>query len=273
MLWMAHYFPSILPTVEWFVFGMQYRFSPGWISDGVEQQRTGLLMDCLFSQFVNEWAVPFSKGPEIIDRLSKWINGDEKGSGIPFSSRGVYVHCPIEVRVTHGSAERNPTRGFLDPTMENEPTLYLNATLYRPYGLNPPCRERYYQAFEWLMKQYGGRPHWAKNFSTVTNEDLKSMYSSNLRKWLAVRKEVDPDGLFVGAWHRKYLLGEHEKEPATEFEEEELSRQPASDGGMTWHGRQRLSDQIRLDFQANKIRTSRSDESFDFVDVEAKEGS
>lgn len=207
MLWCAHHIPRLLPTIEWFVMGMQYGFSLGGKNSAVEEQRTGLLMDCLYSQFVNEWALPLSRGPEALTRLSAWLHRDYATANIPFSAKNLWVHAPIEVRVTDGSSKTTSPRAFLDPTAEDGPTLYLNATLYRPYHLDPPCRERYYEAFEWLMRDLGGRPHWAKNFATVTSEEIRGMYGGNLSKWLGVREEVDPQGMFVGAWHRRLILG------------------------------------------------------------------
>ena len=273
LLLLSHKFPSLLPSIEWFVFGMQYGFSPGKSSanSAVQEQREGLLMDCLYSQFVNEWAIPLNKGPEAIRRLSGWLNGaDQQTTGIPFDNKNLYVHAPIEVRVTNTSdisgstltsgdsntnatskeqplskSETNPRpRPFLDPTITtadnnttSTPTLYLNATLYRPWGLSPPSHERYYAAFEFLMRQLDGRPHWAKNFTTVTAADIRHMYggggadfdpsgaasitngnkgstgstngenNNRLSRWLAVRQEVDPQGMFVGDWLRRFILG------------------------------------------------------------------
>ena len=60
LLWLSNYVPWILPAVEWFVFGMQYGFSPGSATTAVEELRSGLLMNCLYSQFVNEWALPLA---------------------------------------------------------------------------------------------------------------------------------------------------------------------------------------------------------------------
>ena len=89
LLYVAHYVPSILPWVEWFVFGMQYGFKPGERSaTAIESARDGLKMDCLFSQFVNEWAIPFEKGPEALTRLGAWIVGDTATANIPISSKG-----------------------------------------------------------------------------------------------------------------------------------------------------------------------------------------
>lgn len=209
MLWAANYIPSLLPSIEWFVMGMQYGFRNGSTNSAVEPQRTGLLMDCLYSQFVNEWAIPLHKGPEAITRLNAWLHGDTAAARIPFEKpRNLYIHAPIEVRVSDSSAATTSPRAFLDPTPADEATLYLNATLYRPYGLDPPCRRRWYEAFEHLMREMGGRPHWAKNFATVTRGHLRDAYGEEMEKWLAVREEVDPEGMFVGAWHRRLLLGE-----------------------------------------------------------------
>ncbi|KAG9837921.1 L-gulonolactone/D-arabinono-1,4-lactone oxidase, partial [Aureobasidium melanogenum] len=231
LLWISNYIPRILPAIEWFVFGMQYGFSDNAVTSGIEPQRTGLLMNCLYSQFVNEWALPLEKGPEAITRMSAWINGEE-GSGIPFSNKGLYVHAPVEVRVSDTS--RVQPRPWMDNTNPNGPTLYLNATLYRPFLKDPPCHERYYEAFEYLMKELGGKPHWAKNFSTVTHDDLQNMFGDNLTSFLRVRNEVDPDGVFLGAWHRRYLLPADT--PRFACEEREFARTKAADGGKNWFG-------------------------------------
>jgi D-arabinono-1,4-lactone oxidase len=222
LLALCQWVPGVLPWVEWFVFGMQYGFNAnGQVTmAAVEPGRSGLLMDCLYSQFVNEWALPLSKGPEAITRLGAWINGDDKASGIPFPSKDVWVHCPVEVRVTDATAHKNASgmRAFLDPTCATEPTLYLNATLYRPYNRDPPCRARYYQAFEYLMRELGGRPHWAKNFETST--EIPAMYGNDMDEFMKVRDENDPEGMFLGEWHYRVLpitesgekpLGEREK--------------------------------------------------------------
>ncbi|KXJ94081.1 putative sugar 1,4-lactone oxidase [Microdochium bolleyi] len=222
LLYLGQYVPQILPWVEWFVFGMQYGFKNGTTSAAVQQGTKALLMNCLYSQFVNEWAIPLAKGPEFLRRMSSWLNQlrpedpDYVPHGIPFSAEGLYVHAPIEVRVSDTSAENplrekvvaNPgeaSRPFLDPTCTDGPTLYLNATLYRPYHADPPCRERYYEAFEWLMRDMGGRPHWAKNFD-CTSREIEAMYGADLAAWRKVRDEADPGGMFVGPWHRHHVL-------------------------------------------------------------------
>lgn len=230
LLYCAQWAPSMIPYLEKFVINVQYAFKDGAGSAAVEEGRTGLLMNCLYSQFVNEWAIPLSRGPEAITRLSSWLNGDEKSANIPFSSKNLYVHAPIEVRICDTSSTQ--PRPYFDNTTPDGPTLYLNATLYRPYNRDPPCRERYYEAFEYLMKELGGRPHWAKNFSTVTKEDMRNMYPE-LGEWLRIRNEVDPEGMFVGDWHRRLLLDE---EMNLQLEERKVKTKAAWGGGVEWFG-------------------------------------
>ncbi|KAJ5535305.1 hypothetical protein N7527_001559 [Penicillium freii] len=267
LLALASYVPRILPWVEWFVFGMQYGFRAGsTITEAVEPARSGLLMNCLYSQFVNEWAIPLEKGPEAIGRLSAWLHGDMETARIPFSSKGLYVHCPVEVRVSDTSLNTKP-RPFLDPTKRDGPTLYLNATLYRPYLRDPPCRDRYYEAFEWLMREMGGKPHWAKNFHTLNSHELGTAYGSDMESWMKVRSEVDADGMFVGEWHRRHLpleLGQGSEAPESErlplLEREQERRKVDLSGvgdGVEWVGDRRWQAQA----QAQR-------HSFDAVDME-----
>lgn len=259
LLYVAQWIPSLCPWLERFVINVQYGFSKnGNGGTAVEEGRTGLLMNCLYSQFVNEWAIPISKGPEAIRRLSAWLNWDQEASGIPFDPKGLYVHAPIEVRVSDTSS--TIPRPFLDNTMPDCTSLYLNATLYRPYNQDPPCRERYYEAFEWLMKEMGGRPHWAKNFDTVTREEFHDMYPE-MGDWVRIRNEVDPEGMFVGDWHRRYLLPEADGDLAFPLEEREVRREKALGGGQRWTG----------EIFGRSLSTQSSEESFDLLQgVEAE---
>ncbi|ERS99525.1 hypothetical protein HMPREF1624_04727 [Sporothrix schenckii ATCC 58251] len=245
LLYLSRFVPRILPWIEWFVFGMQYGFRNGSTTSGLQPSDKALLMNCLYSQFVNEWAIPLARGPEALTRLGAWINrlkpGDEGyvDHRIPFSADGLYVHAPVEVRVADTAAKQQlrrrdkpdslSTRPLLDPTPTDTPTLYLNATMYRPYYKDPPGLDRYYEAFEWLMRDLGGRPHWAKNFGS-DHAELVSAYGHDLAKFNKVRNAADPDGVFVGPWHRRYLLGEGaDAQPDLRLEEHEKRRALATD--------------------------------------------
>ncbi|KAF4124492.1 D-arabinono-1,4-lactone oxidase [Geosmithia morbida] len=239
LLALAHLVPRILPWVERLVFGMQLGFRDGVTTPtAVEPGSRALLLNCLYSQFVNEWAIPLERGPEALARLSSWLNRlDESDDGyvehgIPFSAEGLYVHAPVEVRVSDGNRPRadgeSPVRPFLDPTSPDGPTLYLNATLYRPYHLDPPCRERYYRGFEHLMRDLGGRPHWAKNFD-ARRPEIEAMFGQDLDEWRVVRDRADPDGMFVGPWHRERVMAEGPRLP---LEEVEVRRAKVGDGSF-----------------------------------------
>ena len=284
LLWMAQYIPRLLPSIEWFVFGMQYGWRPGTTATAVQPGRKGLLMNCLYSQFVDEWAIPLSKGPEALLRITAWLKGDTRTAGIPFDSSGLWVHSPIEVRVCDSSQFDGP-RPYMDNTIADGPTLYLNATLYRPYNHDPPCKYRYYEAFEWLMKELGGKPHWAKNTQSVTRQEYHGMYGSDMQSFLKVRNEVDPDGMFVGAWHRRNLLFEEgeeggEKDGASSggsvlpLEEQMRMMHANKDGGLNWEGemaaekwpaRPMSSDSSGEDGGRRGSETSTSAESFDLM--------
>ena len=233
LLYIAQWVPSILPAIEQFMSSVQYGFKNGVKNTAVQDGHRGLLMNCLYSQFVNEWAIPIERGPEAITRMSAWLNRDDRVARIPVSSKGIYVHAPIEVRVTDTS--KTEPRPYLDNTVPDGPTLYLNATLYRPYGRDPPCRERYYEAFEYLMKELGGRPHWAKNFKTVTKDEFHRMYPE-IGDWIRVRNEVDPDGMFIGDWHRRNILRDEQGQSAFPLEELKHSTTSAGAGGQNWRG-------------------------------------
>lgn len=237
LLYLAQWAPRILPWIEWFVFGMQYGFPNSSRTSAVQPSRKALLMNCLYSQFVNEWAIPLERGPEALRRLSSWLNHltpddpDYVPHGIPFSARGLYVHAPVEVRVSDTTLTSN-ARPYLDPTRADGPTLYLNATLYRPYWNDPPCRDRYYQAFEWLMKDLGGRPHWAKNFKTYRPE-IEALYGEDLDAFRAVRHDADPEGMFVGPWHRERIMPDG---PKLDLEEVATTRTRSRKQGVTTFG-------------------------------------
>ncbi|KAI9369592.1 D-arabinono-1,4-lactone oxidase-domain-containing protein [Aspergillus egyptiacus] len=284
LLALSNYFPRILPWVEWFIFGMQYGFrAEKTVTEAVELARTGLLMDCLYSQFVNEWALPLEKGPEAITRLSAWLHGDLETARIPFPVEGLWVHCPVEVRVSDTTRNRNP-RPFLDPSCSDGPTLYLNATLYRPYHRDPPCKDRYYEAFEWLMREMGAKPHWAKNFKT-TGQELRALYGENMDRWLRVRQDVDADGMFLGEWHHRTLAlsGDGDTSGSTASDLPLMEREKAiqrvnlrgAGDGMEWIGDKRwkkgsnltpvLLPTVDEKDTSNSPTTATSEESFDLL--------
>ncbi|KAK5662893.1 hypothetical protein OQA88_6304 [Cercophora sp. LCS_1] len=249
LLALSRWVPRITPWIELFVFGMQYGFGNGEKTkvSAVQPSQQAFLMNCLYSQFVNEWAIPLRHGPEALQRLGSWLGNLKPGDPgyvehkIPFSAEGLWVHSPVEVRVSNTAlktSREKRNRPFLDPTSDDEPSLYLNAIMYRPYHKNPTygALERYYQGFEYLMRELGGKPHWAKDF-TASKSDFEAWYGDDFKRWTKVRNEADPDGMFVGPWHRRYLLGDKGGE-ALPLEETGFQAEPASGGGLLVTGTQ-----------------------------------
>ncbi|AOA62955.1 D-arabinono-1,4-lactone oxidase [Komagataella phaffii CBS 7435] len=242
LLWVCvHVYPKLTPIVERFIFSKQYgnKETLGHGTTAVQESVEGLNMDCLFSQYVNEWAAPLNNGPEILRSLERSIdtaahNGD------------FFVHAPIEVRCsnttynnevgepdvshrhidTKGPVIGNNLRPYLDTTPElswvpkdkitnSQLTLYINATMYRPFRTSVPIG-KWYRIFESSLEAAGGKPHWAKNFigsEEWAGGELKSdgykdgemkgfavkmrdWYGDDLVKFNQVRREQDPNGVF-----------------------------------------------------------------------------
>lgn len=99
------------------------------------------------------------------------------------------VHFPIECRVVKADDI------WLSPSYKRE-SAYIAFHMYKgmPY-------EKYFHDMEGIMKKYAGRPHWGK-MHTRSSEELMGLYPK-FADFLEVRKELDPDGLFLN----EYLEG------------------------------------------------------------------
>lgn len=245
LLWVAvKIAPSLTPKIETFVFDKQYGLDDtydieGAASEAVQGSVEGLNMDCLFSQFVDEWNLPLIEGPGVLYKLREKILEAAK-------TNEFYVHAPIEVRCSNltisgstdpidpadykstlegqcGAVPGNTLSPWLNPapdrpfapgiegkvTNENL-TLYINATMYRPFGYDSPI-EKWFRFFEDTIYAVGGKPHWAKNFlgnrvvaTETTDGEMRGLapqvsewFGKNLDEWKRIRVEYDPDGVFL----------------------------------------------------------------------------
>ncbi|CEP64540.1 D-arabinono-1,4-lactone oxidase LALA0_S12e01222g [Lachancea lanzarotensis] len=242
-LWISvNVYTPFTPIVERFVFRKQYGNVETLGSGEVEIQKSvdGLNMDCLFSQFVDEWGCPLSNGPEVLCSLDRSIAQAAE-------NREFYVHAPIEVRcsntnlpekipdysgrteVSRGAVYGNVLRPYLDATPRNlryvphedvtnsQLTLYINATIYRPFGSNTPVH-KWFTLFEQTLAAAGGKPHWAKNFLGSTDmaagptkaehsyEDyemrgmaskITEWYGDDLVTFQKIRRQQDPENVFL----------------------------------------------------------------------------
>ncbi|KAK6498938.1 D-arabinono-1,4-lactone oxidase [Arthrobotrys musiformis] len=274
MLLATVYIPSLTPLAEKAMFYMQYGYlihssSKGTIT-GVSTSVDAMSMNCLYRQYVNEWSIPLSSGPEFLHRLQSWLQGKRYDvHKIPFdntaSSTRVYAHSPIEVRPSYPAPghRSEDLRPYLDTHQKGEPSLYINATLFRPYGRDIPGREKFYEVFEWLMKEYGGKPHWAKNWSTLGKREFKSMYGQDLEKWVEVRRKVDGNGVFLNDFVKLYIEDGSGDGELDEVEGMfgEKGEEKAVEKETKWKGKQavrRLSDEsdVTMTASSGSLRNS-----------------
>lgn len=258
----VHVLPRLTPFIERFVFKHQYGDveTLGKGEYAVQNSVEALNMDCLFSQLVNEWASPLKNGVDVLTKLNNVIQDASKNndfyvhapievrcSNVTYSDTP-YIDEETEKpslypprswlakrnRLSPGPIHGNNLRPYLDAVVplpyvddcskvtNDQLTLYINATMYRPFSTHVDTK-KWYGIFERIMSDANGRPHWAKNFIgldgehvTSSDSDLQKRYGGHpsytmkgfqplMGKWLGnrlhdfniVRKLTDPDGIFL----------------------------------------------------------------------------
>jgi D-arabinono-1,4-lactone oxidase len=203
-LYALTYRPSLIPSFEKALFRSQFPSTENVISEvTVSNPHQALQMECFFSQYVDEWAIPLNSGVEALSRLDNWIRHRDTSNdtGIPFATNNeLFVHAPIEIRVASGEGDH----AYLSPAKDG-PVLYVGVIMYRPY-FTPTRYRRYFAAYETLMRMFNGKPHWAKQHHLSSSEALM-IFGEGLEKWLRTRERVDPNGVFVNEFVRRHLLG------------------------------------------------------------------
>lgn len=102
-------------------------------------------------------------------------------------------HFPIEVRTHKGET------GMLSPT-QGEDCAVLSFHVYKGMDSDP--------LFDWLyeyMKKWQGRPHWGK-VNKLSSAELHELYPQ-MSRFLEIRKEYDPDNVFMNSWLEQKFLG------------------------------------------------------------------
>jgi FAD-linked oxidoreductase len=103
------------------------------------------------------------------------------------------VHFPVECRFVRADDI------YLSPASGRD-SAYLAVHMYK--GME---HRAYFGAVEAILRAYGGRPHWGKMHS-LTARELRPLYP-HWDDFQAVRRQLDPDGLFLNPYLRT-LLGE-----------------------------------------------------------------
>lgn len=81
-------------------------------------------------------------------------------------------------------------------------TAWIGIPAKRPFNRETPHADMFAR-FEQIMLRHGGRPHWAKDHSLRAAE-LARLYP-RWADFLAVRKRLDPEGVFLNDYFRELL--------------------------------------------------------------------
>jgi L-gulonolactone oxidase len=179
-LWLAGSVPALLPAVNRAYSG-KFLMQPKRSVGGSVEQFT---FDCLFHQRVTEWAVPIQDAEEAVLAVRTMA---EKG--------GFQAHLPVEIRFTAGDdIPLSPTFGGA--------RCWIGIVSYIPWGREIEWRP-WFEAFEAQMLAFGGRPHWAKQFS-VGPERLRELYP-DWDEFQALRARLDPARRLRNAYTERVL--------------------------------------------------------------------
>jgi L-gulonolactone oxidase len=181
LLYLSRWFPSLVPLINrvyaWVLFRKR--------RERIDESFKVFNFECLFRQYVSEWAIPVERTVEAMHGLKRIIEAND-----------FKAHFPVEVRFVKG--DEIPLS-----MCSGRDTCFIGIIAYRPYLRDTPYLE-YFDQFERLMKSLGGRPHWAKIYR-CGNTDFEAMYGSAWDEFKALRQEVDPAGVFLND-HLKRMM-------------------------------------------------------------------
>ncbi|NWZ89125.1 GGLO oxidase, partial [Nesospiza acunhae] len=182
LLWISSFFPSLVVWINRVFFRLLFSSR----QESVGRSHRVLNYECRFSQHVQDWAIPIGKTREALLELKAALDREP----------GVGAHFPVEIRFCR--RDRIP----LSPCFQRD-SCYINVIMYRPYGREVP-RRRYWQLYEGIMRQHGGRPHWAKAHG-CRREELQEMFPE-FPKFCALREQLDPSGIFLNPYLEKIFF-------------------------------------------------------------------
>ncbi|PVV03632.1 hypothetical protein BB560_001882 [Smittium megazygosporum] len=195
--------PDRIPTITKEHYNARFNKKIEWVDDSYNVFN----MDCLFPQYVDEWAIPIQNTANALRFLRKWINEQQK------IKDGVRVHFPVEVRFVKADDV------WLSPCYQ-QTVCYIGVIMYRPYRLPVPYK-KYWRAYEDIMRTFGGRPHWAKAHKMYYFEFEKQIPRFN--DFQAIREICDPSGLFVNDYVKRHILPPSQDDSSDSMPVEQIS--------------------------------------------------
>ncbi|KAF7724003.1 hypothetical protein EC973_001463 [Apophysomyces ossiformis] len=186
MLNATRYKPSAIPALTRFMFKTIHSKPLHVVDDSYKVFN----FDCLFPQYVNEWAIPWEDAPNALRDLDEFIRTND-----------LKVHFPVEIRfVDEDDVWLSPAYG--------RKTCYIGVIMYRPYG-NPVPYKKYWKGYEDIMRKYAGRPHWAKAHGQ-SRRDLEASYPK-FNAFLQVRQQLDPTGVFLNDYLQRHVVVQNDQ--------------------------------------------------------------
>jgi L-gulonolactone oxidase len=182
----------------------------------VRQDRHDLILnfDCLFAQYVTEWAIDQEETCRALKEIKQYIERS-----------GMNVHFPIEVRFSGGASPRNPGVAAPSSPPATQPAVqgdgiwlspahsraqaWIGIIMYRPYGKSVPFEE-YFKGVELILNdsssssfaspsssgRFHGKPHWAKNVVMPLSQIEFGRLYPKWGEFKRIRQQVDPEGMF-----------------------------------------------------------------------------
>ncbi|XP_035667342.1 L-gulonolactone oxidase-like [Branchiostoma floridae] len=183
LLWMSTFCPALLPCINKFYYKLYYAVP----SEQVDRSDKVFNFECLFKQYVTEWSFPRSETANVLLTLQEWVKSHPEHK----------VHFPVEVRFVQSDDI------YLSPCYQQD-NCYINIISYRPYGKDAP-KDAWWDMYESVMHKVGGKPHWAKAHK-VTPDQFQKLYPM-FSKFCTVRKQLDPQGMFLNPYLERHILG------------------------------------------------------------------
>lgn len=160
------------------------RLCAGFVADSVEINRAHRCFSTTRMVRFNEmeFGVPAEQAIDTLREIKEWIVKEK-----------IQVHFPIEFRLVKADDI------FLSPA-HGRANAFIAVHMYK--GME---RQKYFDGVQAIHRNHSGRPHWGK-LHTLTAKELAPLYPM-WDRFHAVRKQLDPKGLFMNAYTEKLFLG------------------------------------------------------------------
>ncbi|PVU98162.1 hypothetical protein BB561_000058 [Smittium simulii] len=185
-LFLSRMAPNRIPAITKEHYKNRFNKKIEWVDDSHKVFN----FDCLFPQYVDEWAIPIENTAPVLRYLRKWINEEHA------KKDGVRVHFPVEVRFVQEDDV------WLSPCYK-QAICYIGVIMYRPYHLPVPYK-KYWKAYEDIVRSFGGRPHWAKAHQMYYDDFAEQI--PKFGEFQALRNACDPNNIFLNDYLKRHIV-------------------------------------------------------------------